>query len=138
MNLLEELRNDVEGIQLLRDWLGDGGAPVSQMAAEHRAYTCVNGKAGDPCPLNKAPHWWNLLENAKSAIAETIRAELELKQHLQMRVTSEEGLAMCSACGCCLKLKVWTPIEHIRAHTTPENIDKTPLFCWMRRELKGS
>lgn len=138
MNLLEELKNDIEGVQLLRDWLGPGCEMVTQTHAEHRAYICGFGAGGDPCPLNKAPGWWNLVDNIKSAIAETIRAELELKQHLKLHVTSEEGLVMCAACGCCLKLKVWTPIQHIKDHISPANIDKTPRYCWMRTELQTS
>jgi hypothetical protein len=132
VNLLEEFRNDVEGLKLLNDWLVSGGDTVSQIHAEHRAITCTMGANGDPCPLNKEPGWW---DRAKSIIANTIKMQLEMKQHLKLRVSSEEGLAMCSACGCCLKLKVFTPIEHIKAHTSPENIAKTPGYCWMRQEM---
>ena len=132
MSLLDEFRNDVAGLELLADWLGSGGETVSQIHAEHRADACVHGNGGQPCPLNKEPGWW---DRVKSAIASTIRRQLELKQQLNLHVSSEDGLAMCAACGCCLKLKVWTPIEHIKAHTPPENIAKTPGYCWMRIEL---
>lgn len=132
VNLIEEFRNDVAGLALLTDWLGAGGHPVSQIHAEHRADACVHGNDGKPCPLNKEPGWW---DRVKSSIANTIKMQLEMKQHLKLHVSSEEGLAMCAACGCCLKLKVWTPIEHIKAHTSPENIAKTPSYCWMRTEM---
>ncbi len=137
MILLEKLRQDIEGAKLLRDWLGEGGMPVSQTHADHRADVCVHGNEGDPCVFNVAPHWWNLLENAKNAIAETIQAELELKNHLEMHADQEESLGMCRGCGCCLRLLVWTPKERLKEHTTAEQIEKLPAFCWKRIELQN-
>ncbi len=132
MNILQELRNDIEGVKLLKDWLGDG-EPVPQEQANARANVCVTGDHGKPCIWNMAPGWW---DNIKNAIAMTIREELELKNHMQLRVADEEALAMCGACGCCLKLKVWTPTEHIKNHLPSVNFDKTPSFCWMRKEIE--
>jgi len=132
MNLLEEFRNDVEGLELLRDWLGEGTSPVSEIKALHRACVCASGNQGKPCPLNLEPNWW---DRVKSMIANTIKMELEMKQHLKLETCLDESLSMCGACGCCLRLKIWTPIEHIKAHLSPENLAKTPEFCWMRKEL---
>jgi hypothetical protein len=132
VNLLQEFKNDIEGLKLLNDWLGSGGDTVSQIHAEHRAITCTMGANGDPCPLNKEPGWW---DRVKSSIANTIKMQLEMKQHLKLHVSSEEGLAMCAKCGCALPLKVWVPIEHIKAHTDPEKFKDAPPFCWLRQEL---
>lgn len=129
--LIERLRGDIEGAKLLADWLGEGGHPVSQMRADHRAYACNHGNKDHPCPYNTAPNWW---DKFKSAIATTIRAELELKNHLELKAQEEDRLAMCSVCGCCLKLKVWTPLNHIKAHTPAETIGRAPVYCWMRTE----
>lgn len=133
MKLLEEIRNDIEGLKLLKDWLGDGTDPVSQVRAEHRANACAFGDNGMPCSMNREPNWW---ERFKSSIAETIRSELELKHHLELKVSSEDALHMCAACGCCIKLKVWTPTEHIKAHLNEAQIAKTTSFCWMKKELR--
>ena len=133
MNILTELRNDIEGAKLLKDWLGDGGQPVPSLRAESRAEACVHGNNGKACPMNTAPNWWDRFKNA---IALTIRAELELKNHLNLRVEPEDDLHMCGVCGCCLKLKVWTPIEHVKTHTSLNKISKAPGFCWMRREIE--
>jgi len=132
MSLLEKLKDDIEGAKLLKDWLGGNGIPVSQIHADHRAYACAHGNAGEPCPLNKEPGWW---DRVKSVIANWIRAELELKNHLNMRVANEDEVNMCAACGCCIKLKAWTPIRYIKDHTPPKKIAKTPSYCWMRKEI---
>lgn len=132
MSLLEKLKDDIEGVNLIKDWLGEGGEPVSQMKADHRAFTCAFGNNGFPCPENKEPGWW---DRVKSVIANWIRAELELKNHLNMRVASEDAVHMCRACGCCLKLKVWTPISYIKTHMPPEKIAKTTSYCWIRKEI---
>lgn len=83
--------------------------------------------------MNKAPKWW---ETAKEVIANWIRKELEIKSHMNLRVGAEERLHMCAACGCCLRLKVWTPRQHIRDHITKKQLEKAPEYCWMRKELE--
>lgn len=132
VNIIEELRRDVEGAKLLADWLGDGGEPVSQIVAEQRASVCAFGDGGYPCGLNREANWW---DRVKHKIADTIRAELEIKHQLALKVSSENALHMCASCGCALPLKVWTPTKHLKAHTPAHVIDKTPPFCWMRKEL---
>lgn len=136
MGILDELRNDVEGIRLLSDWIGDGGEPVTQMRAEHRAYACTHGDDGYPCEFNIEPNWWE--RHIKEPIAETIRGELELKQRLHLKVSGEETLGMCRHCGCCLRLKIWTPIKHVKKHTTAEMLAKYPSWCWQKKEIEGS
>lgn len=133
MNIFEELRQDARGVALLVDWIGSGGEPVSQIHAEHRADACVHGNDGKPCPMNCEPGWW---DRAKGAIAETIRGQLELKKKLNLHLSCDASLHMCKACGCSMQLKPWVPIAHIKAHTSPETIDKTPSFCWLRKELE--
>ncbi len=136
--LLREIENDINGLAALRDWLGDTGNPVHPMVAELRAQRCVEGNNGDPCPLNKAPKWWNVVANAKTKAGQWIRKELELKIHMNLRVAQEDRLHMCSACGCCLPLKVWAPRALVREHTTKQILDKTPSFCWLRRECSDT
>lgn len=133
MNVFEELRNDVQGALLLNDWIGDGGEPVSQAQADFRADACLHGNGGSPCPLNVEKNWW---DKVKDAIAETIRAELELKNRIQLHATGENDLFMCRPCGCCLRLKVWTPIKHIQKHLPKEALDSMPSFCWQKNEIE--
>jgi len=131
MSLIETIKNDIEGAAILRDWLGDGD-PVHPMVAEARAQRCTTGNEGKPCPLNIEANWW---DRVKSTIADWIRYELELKNKMELKVPQEDALGMCKACGCCLRLKVWTPIKHIKDHITPAQLKTTPGFCWIRAEI---
>lgn len=135
MSLLTELANDARGLLLLKDWLGDGGAPVAQEKSNHRASICCGGNMGTPCPNNVEPNWWN---KVKSAIADAICDELSLKHRFSIKTPYDDSLHMCKSCGCCLKLKVHTPIEHIKAHTPEAAMDGMPPYCWIKREISGS
>lgn len=132
MKVVNEIKDDISGLAALHDWLGDGGDPVHPMVAEFRAQRCVTGDDGSGCPLNQGQGW---LETAKGEVANWIRREMEVKNGMELHVTTEEKLHVCKACSCYLRLKIWMPRDHIRAHTTKKQIDKTPSFCWMRSEL---
>lgn len=134
VNLLAEIRNDIEGAKLLADWIGDGGMPVDHEHAERRAQMCAFGDDGFACPMNVEPNWWDRI---KSQIANTIKSELEIKNALELRVASENVLHMCKCCGCAMPLKVWVPIKHIKEHTTPGQFEAAPSWCWIRRELES-
>ena len=133
MSLFIELRNDITGTAVLRDWLGEGGSPVGQVQANRRAMACCAGNGGSPCPNNVAPNWWE--EHVKDPIAEVIRKQLEIKNKIKLTTKHDDKLAMCSACGCNLSLKVQVPIEHIKRHTPRAVIDKLTAYCWLREEL---
>ena len=132
MKILDEIKQDMTGAALLRDWLGDDGIPVNEMIAEFRAQRCIMGNDGEPCPLNSHENWW---DKVKHAVADWIRAQLSLKHKMNISLADDPHLHMCSACGCCLKLKVWVPNKHLRDHTSKEVLDKTVSYCWMRKEL---
>lgn len=134
MNPITELKNDITGLNALRDWLGDNGDPVHPMVAEFRAQRCMSGNDGQPCPLNKGQGW---IETAKGAVADWIRKELELKNHMELSVTTESHLHVCTACGCYLPLKVWVPQHHVRAHTTKEHLKQMPSYCWVKCDLQN-
>jgi hypothetical protein len=129
------LKQDIDGASALADWLGDGGHTVDPMIAEFRAARCVSGNNGDPCPHNKEPNWW---DRVKHVVADWIRKQLELKEGMELRLSVEESLHMCAKCGCCLKLKVWVPTDHIRAITPEKTLQEMPDYCWIKRELKTS
>jgi hypothetical protein len=129
---MNPVREIITGAAALADWLGEGGVPVHPMLADFRAQRCTLGNNGKACPNNKEPNWWG---RVKHTIADWIRKELELKENLKLEVSVEQELHMCSACGCCLRLKVWTPAKHLREHTTQETLDKMPAYCWFKKEL---
>lgn len=123
--MFDELKNDAAGLEILRDWLGDGGAPVPQADATRRSRVCVG------CPENQAPRWW---EYAKSNMARVIKKHLEVKHRTGLQVDVEDQLGICRVCRCCLPLKIHVPIAHIEAHSDPEAWGKFPAFCWQRAE----
>lgn len=133
MNIIDEIRNDRVGAATLLDWWGSGLRHVPQHLADHRSLACIHGNAGNPCPNNKSPNWWE--KHFKDPIAKAITSELELKYKMNLNTPFDDRMAMCGACGCCLPLKVWTPIEHIRKHLTDAQLDKMPPYCWMRKEM---
>lgn len=134
MKPIEEIQNDISGLAALRDWLGDLGEPVHPLVSEYRAKVCLTGNNGDRCPQDIEPNWW---DRVKSVVADWIRAELEIKNRMNLTVMGEEHLHMCAACGCCLKLKVHVPTVVIKAHLTKKQLAKTPAYCWMRRETEN-
>lgn len=123
-------RDDITGAMILADWLGAGEKPVEKMAAEFRAQRCTHGDYGKHCPCNVEKGWW---DKAKGEIANWVRAELEVKNGLNLSVSYEDELGVCSACGCALPLKVWVPEATLHKHLRQEQIDKTPDYCWMRK-----
>ncbi len=133
MNLLEEFKNDAQGLMLLKDWLGNKAIPVESDIAENRSLACCFGDHGKPCPMNVEPNWW---ERVKDKIANTIRQQLQIKKNLDLWTAKEGDLSMCKICGCCLKLKIHVPIEYVRQHTTTKQFNEFPAWCWIRKEIE--
>lgn len=135
MNVIDEIKANARGVMLLKDWLGDGGKPVSQLQADRRAKVCVFGNQSQPCVMNAEPNWWDRI---KSLIADTIKGQLELKHKMNLKTPHDDALNMCRCCGCCLRTKVWTPIEHIKAHYDFDRMQKAPPWCWQKTELEST
>jgi hypothetical protein len=127
LRLLEELQNDLRGSRILSEWLGHGGYPVSLARANDRALVCMD------CPQNRKSKWW---ETAKDAIAAAICEHLEVKNKLNMHVAVENDLGMCKPCGCCTRLKIHVPIEHIARHLPSDAVSKFPKHCWIIEEME--
>ena len=132
MSIVTEIQNDITGAAALADWLG-GEAPVWNVGAEMRAEICVKGNGGKPCPLNCAPGWWE--RHVKDPIARWITRELEEKHRMNLATPYDDQLGMCRACGCCIKLKVWTPASVLRHHVTKKHLNHAPGYCWMKKEM---
>lgn len=113
------------GIGVIRDWIGDGLVPVAKDLSEHRAQTCLL------CPLNQLGNFWQRLEGKA---AEAVRELVNAKNEMQLSTTIDASLHVCQACDCFLALKVHVPLEHIKAHTRPEILEKLWSNCWIRHE----
>lgn len=134
--LLNKLRQDVEGVKVLADWLGGDGIAVEREHAIARAQACIHGNNGKVCPQNYIPRWWNLHDMAKDTVATSIRNQIELKDSIGMMLPDESEIGTCRVCGCNLPLKVWTPIEYLKEHLQPEQLQKYPAWCWQKQEAE--
>lgn len=120
------------GANVLMDWVGSGGKPVSTELAQQRADTCLGRTSGSPCPHNQAG--FKPVQKA----AEVIKAQIEKKNELKLSVQGEEKLQTCLACWCHLPLKIWTPIEHVVENTPTSMIEKLRQVkpdCWQISEI---
>jgi len=122
-HLTERVAQFAEGARILTDWLGSGAITVDPATAQRRADICLK------CPMNANESF------TAEAIAAAVRKQVEIKNHLQLRVGGEKNLKICSGCGCVLRLKVWLPTE--RLGLDDEELKKFPDFCWMQSEFKN-
>ncbi len=122
------------GQRILRDWLGDGGLPVSTEQAQARADTCTGRLRGTACPHNKSG--FKPVEMA----AELIRGQVEKKNELKLHVEGEDTLHTCDICFCKLSLKAWVPLNYIVDNTPKPMLDKfknqAPTYCWLVNEMQ--
>jgi hypothetical protein len=130
------VKNAAVGSDLLKDWLGAGGVPVPDDIAAKRAWTCAAGApGGQRCPHNTQGNWTRFFTVPAS---EMIRGMLSLRSDKALTTPSDDALGVCSVCDCPLKLKVHTPLEHIKAHTSDEVRAAFPDWCWIKAELSIS
>lgn len=132
---LNELQQNAAGVAVLKDWLGSGLAPVSQETADRRALACSEGNGGLECPHLRESRWWE--KQVKNPVAETIKKWMEAKASMKLITKMDEHPRLCGVCGCCMPTKVWTPIEHIAAHTSETTLSKLPAWCWQRIEIES-
>jgi hypothetical protein len=124
-NAVGTVKRVAAGVGVLIDWLGQGGKPVEQALAEHRANVCAT------CPKNDGGDWKSYFTGK---VADKIRTQLEIKNDLSLRTSQDDKLTVCSACDCPLQLKVHTPLTHILAHTTEDVKKKLDPRCWILHE----
>jgi hypothetical protein len=125
VGLVESVGKKFKGSQILKDWLGDGGLPVSPDIANRRALVCSQ------CPMNEKGNW---VDKVSAGVAEVIKSQREIKTGLTLKVEKEEELGTCSGCGCHLPLKVWVPIKVMKEYTTEEEAKSLHPDCWFHVE----
>ncbi len=112
----------VEGEEILREWLGAGGKPVSRDQAEHRALICAD------CPQNTRKHWGLFFTRP---LAQAFAKTIEFKNQLKLETSRDSELGACKACSCVLPLKVHVPLSHVLAHTSQDTLGKLDPRCWI-------
>lgn len=117
MNLLDRASQIVNGAKVLAEWIGGGGVTVDKEIAQSRADICLK------CP--KHVKEWQFLEST----ADAIKRQVEIKNHLQLRVKGEKNLHFCAGCGCVCRLKIWLPLEKVLPEASERgNFDER---CWL-------
>jgi hypothetical protein len=115
------------GANILKDWLGEGGIPVTQELAQSRANICLN------CPQNQEGHF---VQKLTTIIAKAIHDQRREKLRMALRVDGEEELHTCAVCSCHLPLKVWVPFQTIAERTTDVQWKEFEAVtdCWVNKE----
>lgn len=108
-----------------RDWLGGSGEPVPVEVAQKRADSCLMGNEGKICPHNREMPLFQILTGAA---ARSVIAQLNVKEHMGLRLRREESLFTCDVCMCSNRLKPWTPGKYIHVSFRQDEI---PPWCWM-------
>lgn len=119
------------GKDILFDWEESGQPPVAQELANKRADTCAI------CPKNGRG---GLSRYFTVPVAAIIQARLERLHQVKMQTPLDNQIGVCEACLCPLRLKVWTPMEFLLKHTTPQQWDafqKAEPRCWMHTESEA-
>jgi len=112
------------GVGLVRDWLGEGLRPIPKEEAESRAAICA------VCQLNQEA---SITEWAYSKVAGGLKMLMEVRDEMKLSTSRDAELKTCKACSCALVLKVHAPMEHIKAHTTPDIMAALDDKCWVRK-----
>lgn len=123
----DRVENAGAGIGLVIEWLGHGLNPVAQGLADRRASICA------ACPENGRP---DFLQRLEGWIGSGVKDLLTLKNDLALQTPLDAALHHCQVCDCALKLKVWTPLEEVLAHTRAELMPRFPELCWIKRQDK--
>lgn len=133
-NVVGGVRRTAAGVKLAAEWLGDGLRPVENALAEKRAGVCVT------CPENGDPNW---LQRIDASLASEVKHLVEIRNDLNLSTIHDQNLHTCKVCDCYLKLKVHTPIEHIKNNMPAEVVTKlrgvktsTGAPCWVVEEMK--
>ena len=106
----------------MREWLGEGGQPVTRATSQARTDMCLDCK-------------WNKPGTAIELLGKFMRV-LQAKNRAKLSVAGEELLHTCSLCSCHLPTKVHVPFKHIRAWQREEvrqKITHGKAECWQLR-----
>lgn len=129
VGVINPVKKIVSGVGTLIEWLGGGLRPVNQELANTRAKTCA------VCPLNQPTEG---IKKAIETVGDVLHAMMSAKHDLKLTTPFDDTLESCTACLCSNKLKIWTPIEHVKSGTAKVVFEQFHPNCWVRKELKGA
>lgn len=120
MSLADYIAKIPMAYETITSWLGNGATPVDKDLAQARANVCLN------CIMNRKSN------PVVSAAMTPLRAVVQIKNEMKLRVDGEKKLGECSVCKCDLKTKIWVPLEHILGPMNYEEINELPDWCWIK------
>lgn len=123
--LVRSIKQTSDGARILTDWLGDGAMPVCPEKAQARANVC------ETCPKNKPSEGYSRLT---AEVAQAIKEQVEVKNKLNLKLSNEDTLGTCEACGCHLGLKPWVPLPYLEQTLDEEDEKELDPRCWVRKE----
>lgn len=116
-----------QGVKSLNDWIESGLPAVPTEQSQKRAEVCaaclVNGKGG-------LEEWFT------KPASEAIQKQFARLSERKLTTTVDDGLNVCTACLCPLKLLVHTPLEFKLSHMGPETRRALAPQCWILQEEK--
>lgn len=115
----------VAGANVIKEMFGGEGPVTDKGLVNSRAAVCVT------CPKNEKGDWTRFFTLPAQLV---VRKTLSAVRDMDLRTDYDDQLAVCVACGCPLKGKVWARIGHIMKHIPEEDFAKLPDFCWIRKE----
>lgn len=116
------------GVKTSNEWIDSGTPPVPKETSEFRAQTCA------ACPKNGKGDWTAWFTKPAS---EVIAKQLERISGMKLTTSVDDKLQVCEVCLCPLKVKVHTPVQYIKNHTTPEVMNELRAVpnCWIPKEV---
>lgn len=120
------------GVKVLARWLGSGLKPVAPELAEKRAGVCAVCKQN-----NLDPNW---LQKLDGAVADEVKALVEIRNDLELKTSHDAKLGVCNACDCKLDLKCHVQLGHVLAETSDQTMAALRAVdppCWIISEAKA-
>ena len=118
------------GVKTSNEWIDSGAPPAPRETSEFRALTCSQ------CPKNGKGDFTSWFTRPAS---EVIGKQIERINGMKLTTSFDTVLNVCEVCLCPLKVKVHTPTQFIKNHTTPEVLAelRTVPNCWIPKELNA-
>jgi hypothetical protein len=117
------------GAALLFEWQEAGMPHVERDTADRRAAVCVK------CPKNERGK--SLTDIFTAPVAAQLKKKMEKLAEINLFTSVDSELAVCSACACPLKTKVWVPLDLILKRLKPEVKQDLHESCWITHESKS-
>lgn len=117
------VRKMASGAALLFEWTEAGMPHVEQSIAEERASICA------VCPKNEKGK--SLTDIFTVPVAAQIKKKLDALSEAKLTTSHDANLAVCSACACPLRTKVFCPGDLILKHLKPDVRAELHQSCWI-------